>query len=237
MVMSVFNISPGDSWRRQWHPTPVLLPGESHGWRSLVGCSPWGRKELDTTERFHFHFSLSCMGEGNSNLLQCSGLENPRDGRAWWAAVYQVAQSRTRLKWLSSLAGDSSVPPGLQITAAGNQKSMERLFSLLNAMKLKDSFNFNQHYQQRLGASPLLTLQIWRCRGQDPLLCLALWSLWITFTFTVLSGLGMERECGCCPSGEAVCIIHSVIVGPTLRSGTGPQWGKWIEQSFLEQNQ
>ena len=139
-------------------------------------------------------------GRGNGNPLQCSGLENPRDGRAWWAAVYQVAQSWTRLKWLSSLAGDSSVPPGLQITAAGNQKSMERLFSLLNAMKLKDSFNFNQHYQQRLGASPLLTLQIWRCRGQGPLLCLALWSLWITFTFTVLSGLGMERECGCCPS-------------------------------------
>ena len=44
--------------RRQWHPTPVLLPGKSHGWRSLVGCSPWGREELDTTERlpFHFHF-------------------------------------------------------------------------------------------------------------------------------------------------------------------------------------
>ena len=44
--------------RRQWHPTPVLLPGESHGRRSLVGCSPWGRYELDTTERLHFHFSL-----------------------------------------------------------------------------------------------------------------------------------------------------------------------------------
>ena len=43
------------SWRRQWHPTPVLLPGKSHGWRSLIGCSPWGRYELDTTERLHFH--------------------------------------------------------------------------------------------------------------------------------------------------------------------------------------
>ena len=42
-------------WRRQWHPTPVLLPGKSHGWRSLVGCSPWGREESDTTERLHFH--------------------------------------------------------------------------------------------------------------------------------------------------------------------------------------
>ena len=88
--------------RRQWHPTPVLLPGKSHGWRSLVGCSPWGREELDTTERLHFHFSLSCIGEGNDNPLQCSRLENPRDGGAWWAAVYGVAQSRTRLKRLSS---------------------------------------------------------------------------------------------------------------------------------------
>jgi len=89
-------------WRRQWHPTPVLLPGKSHGWRSLVGCSPWGRWESDTTEQLHFHFSLSCIGEGNGNPLQCSCLENPRDGGAWWAAVYGFAQSRTRLKWLSS---------------------------------------------------------------------------------------------------------------------------------------
>ena len=84
--------------RRQWHPTPVLLPGESHGWRSLVGCSPWGRWESDTTERLHFHFSLSCIGEGNGNPLQCSCLENPRDRGAWWAAVYDVTQSQTRLK-------------------------------------------------------------------------------------------------------------------------------------------
>ena len=89
-------------WRRQWHPTPVLLPGKSHGWRSLVGCSPWGRWESDTTERLHFHFSLSCVGEGNGNPLQGSCLENPRDGGAWWAAIYGVAQSWTRLKWLSS---------------------------------------------------------------------------------------------------------------------------------------
>ena len=84
------------------YPTPVLLPGKSHGWRSLVGCSPWGREESDTTERLPFHFSLSCIGEGNGNPLQCSCLENPRDGRDWLAAVYGVAQSQTRLKWLSS---------------------------------------------------------------------------------------------------------------------------------------
>ena len=90
------------SWRRQWHPTPVFLPGKSHRQRSLVGCSPWGREESDMTERLQFYFSLSFIGEGNGNPLQCSCLENPRDGGAWLAAVYGVAQSRTRLKRLSS---------------------------------------------------------------------------------------------------------------------------------------
>ena len=65
--------------RRQWHPTPVLLPRKFHGRRSLVGCSPWARQESDTTERLHFHFSLSCIGGGNGNPLQNSCLENPRD--------------------------------------------------------------------------------------------------------------------------------------------------------------
>ena len=91
-----------NTWRRKRQPTLVLLPGKSHGQRSLVGCSPWGRKDLDVTERLHFHFSLSCIGEGNGNPLQCSCLESPRDGGAWWAAVYGVAQSQTRLKRLSS---------------------------------------------------------------------------------------------------------------------------------------
>ena len=92
----------------QRHPTPVLLPGKSHGQRSLVGCSPWGRWGLDTTEQLHFDFSLSCIGEGNGNPLQYSCLENPRDGGAWWAAVYGVSQSRTRLKWLSSSSSSMS---------------------------------------------------------------------------------------------------------------------------------
>ena len=89
-------------WRRQWQPIPVLLPGKSYGRRSLVGCNPWGCEESDMTEQLHFHFSLSCIGEGNGNPLQYSCLENPRDRGAWWAAVYGVAQSRTRLKRLSS---------------------------------------------------------------------------------------------------------------------------------------
>jgi len=77
------------AWKIPWTKEPV-------------GCSPWGREESDTTEQLHFHFSLSCIGEGNSNPLQCSCLENPRDGGAWWAAIYGVAQSRTRLKQLIS---------------------------------------------------------------------------------------------------------------------------------------
>ena len=64
-----FRVDQGMRWRRQRHPTPVLLPGKSHGRRSLVGCSPWGRQESDTTERLHFHFSLSCIGGGNGNPL------------------------------------------------------------------------------------------------------------------------------------------------------------------------
>ena len=90
-------------WRRRWHRTPVLLPRKSHGRRSLVGCSPWGR----CCVWLHFHFSLSCKGNGNP--FQCSCLENPRDGGARWAAVYGVTQSRTRLKRLSSSSSSSSV--------------------------------------------------------------------------------------------------------------------------------
>ena len=70
------------------------------------GLQSMGSLESDTTERLPFHFSLSCTGEGNGNPLQCSCLENPRDGKAWWAAIYGVAQSRTRLKRLSSSRGD-----------------------------------------------------------------------------------------------------------------------------------
>ena len=95
LVLAIFR-------RRQWYPTLVLLPGKSHGRRSLVGCSPWGLEESDTTEQLQSHFSLSCIGEGNGNPLQCSCLENSRDDGAWWAAVYGVAQSQARLKRLSS---------------------------------------------------------------------------------------------------------------------------------------
>ena len=109
LINSLFHGSCLWCWRRQWHPTPVLLPGKSHGPRTLVGCSLWGRKESDTTERLHFHFSLSCVGEGNGNPLQCSCLENPRDRGAWWAAVSGLTQSRTRLTRLSSSSSSMKV--------------------------------------------------------------------------------------------------------------------------------
>ena len=96
-------------WRTAWQPTPVFLSGELHGQRRQVGYSPWGCKESDMTELLRFHFSLSCIGEGNGNPLQCSCLENPRDGGAWWAAIYRVAKSRTRLKQLSIHACTSGI--------------------------------------------------------------------------------------------------------------------------------
>ena len=67
-------------------------PGKSHGWRSLVGCSPWGQEGLDTNKRLHFHISLSCTGEGHGNPLQCSCLENPTDRGALWATVHGVSK-------------------------------------------------------------------------------------------------------------------------------------------------
>ena len=116
-----------------WHPTAVLLLGKSHGRRNLVGCSPCCCKELDTTEQLPFHFSLSCIEEGNGNPLQCSCLENPRDGGVWWAAVYGVAQSWTRLKRLSSSSNSSCMEDNrcLINIAMKQPKISEKQFSSL----------------------------------------------------------------------------------------------------------
>ena len=112
------------TFRRQWHPTPVLLPGKSHGRRSLVESSPWGQEESDTTERLHFTLvplgfpcssagkESACSagdpglipglgrspGEGNGNPLQYPCLEKLMDRGGWWAAVHGVAKSRARLR-------------------------------------------------------------------------------------------------------------------------------------------
>ena len=127
---------------RQWHPTPVLLPGKSHGQRSLMGCSPWGRWESDTTERLPFHFSLSCIGEGNGNPLQCSCLENPRDGGAWWAAVYGVAQSRTRLERLSSSSSSTYASMGYSNNLINSLSYVTLFSSLWSHLWKKDLFFF-----------------------------------------------------------------------------------------------
>ena len=130
-MLSIFYVLVSHLYRRrQWHPTPVLLPGKSHGWRSLVGCSPWGREESDATKRLPFHFSLSCIGEGNGNPLQCSCLENTRDGGAWWAAVYGVSRRRTRLKQFSSSSSSREIVEdrgGWHATIPGFTKSWTRL--------------------------------------------------------------------------------------------------------------
>ena len=85
-------------------PHSVLLPGKSHGRRSLLGYSPWGLEESDTTERLHFHFSLSCIGEGNGNPLQCFCLENPGDRGAWW--LPSMGSHRVRRDWCDLAAAD-----------------------------------------------------------------------------------------------------------------------------------
>ena len=138
--------------RRRWHPTPVLLPGKSHGWRSPVGCSPWGRSESDTTERLHFYFSPSCIGEGNGNPLQCSCLENPRDGGAWWAAVYGVVQSWTRLKRLSSSSSNKNNVKGKE--NENFQKETQEIFPqhadivccFSALMPIINQYNLNNRY-------------------------------------------------------------------------------------------
>ena len=89
-----FVVSKGEDWRRQWQPTPVLLPGKSHGWRSLLGYSPWGQEESDLTERLHFHFHFHALekemathssvlawripGTGEPGGLRCMGSHRVR---------------------------------------------------------------------------------------------------------------------------------------------------------------
>ena len=126
-------------------PHSSTLAGKSHGWRSLVGCSPWGRQESDTTERLHFHFPPSCIGEGNGNPLQCSCLENPRDWGAWWAAVYGVAQSQTRLKRLSSSSNSQEGKVPIPRFIFHSLRSRYNFFSAIN------NKGFKSHITRRSG--------------------------------------------------------------------------------------
>ena len=101
-----------------------------------MGCSPWGLEELDTTERLHFHFSLSCIGEGSGIPLQYSCLENPTDGGAWWAAVYGATQSRTRQKRLSGRRAEESEKLSLTLSPfLSEQFGLERV--ILTSQRLR----------------------------------------------------------------------------------------------------
>ena len=121
--------------KRQWHPTPVLLPGKSHGRRSLVDCSPLGHEESDTIERLHFHFSLSCVGEGNGTPLQCSCLENPRDGEPGG-----VTQSQTLLKRLSSSSTDDNTNAADQRTTLWVNTVLKKLVHTCTKMHINKIF-------------------------------------------------------------------------------------------------
>ena len=125
----------------------------------LIVWGNWNalREESDTTEQLPFHFSLSCIGEGNGNPLQCSSLENPRDGGAWWAVVYGVAQSRTRLKWLSS-----SMEDGWDVSIWG----LETVLSKLLLDWYIDLFGGRSHGQR-------WNLILWW--SQRPYVCLEVW--------------------------------------------------------------
>ena len=116
-----------------------------------MGCSPWGREELDMTEQLHFHFSLSCIGEGNGNPLQCSCLENPKDGGAWWAAIYGVAQSRTRLKRLSSSSSSNSIKVNTQSNGIKSPEINPCAYDYMLSDKDAKTMGKGQSLQQMVG--------------------------------------------------------------------------------------
>ena len=121
-------------------PPSSTLAGKIPWTEEPGGYSPWGRWESDVTERLHFHFSLSCIGEGNGNPLQCSCLENPRDGGAWWAAICGVAQSRTRLKWLTVqtvlLIRFTHIPFGITSLPSRYSPSQGEYYSVMSRIPL-----------------------------------------------------------------------------------------------------
>ena len=102
-------------WRRQWQPTPVLLPGESHGRRSLVSCGPWGHWELDTTERLHFYFSLSFIGEGNATHSSILAWRIP--GTEESVGLPSMGSHRVGHGWcnLAAAAAAGTLKPGWEV--------------------------------------------------------------------------------------------------------------------------
>ena len=131
-------------------PHASALAWESQGWGNPGGCRPWGRTESDTAERLHSHFSLSYIGEGNGNTLQCSCLENPRDSGAWWAAVYGVAERWTQPKWLSSSNYKTAQVNGLLKTKVvcilKHYQGISITYIVHNKIECKWSYNLMSHF-------------------------------------------------------------------------------------------
>ena len=146
-------------WRRQWHPTPVLLPGKSHG-------RPGRLQSMGSLGVGHdWATSLSHIGEGSGNPLQCSCLENPRDGGAWWAAISGVAQSQTRLKRLSSSSSSSGInclAPYFVPLLSPYQLGQNRVRSSERKYFLECNYQINYHIEKYyIEKQALNKLKIW----------------------------------------------------------------------------
>ena len=143
---------PRGRWRRRrWHPTPVLLPGESQGWRSLVGCSPWDREESDTTERLHFHFSFSCIGEGNGNPPSVLAWGIPGTGEP--GGLPSMGSHRVGHDWndLAAAAGEND---RMWSTGEGNGKPLQYscLENPMNRMKRQNDRLLKEELPRSVGA-------------------------------------------------------------------------------------
>ena len=145
-----------------------------------MGCRPWGREESDTMERLPFHFSLSCIGEGNSNPLQCSCLESPRDGGAWWAAVSGVAQSRTRLTQLSSSSSSTILLSKINI----NSLLKCPVYSLLSA-RWVSQYLFKYLVIHRLNVVYCFNLCLWFLVKLS--IIIPVLNLWFLFLFNIVA--------------------------------------------------
>ena len=146
-----------------------------------MGCRPWGHEESDTAERLPFHFSFSCIGEGNGNPLHSSCLESPRDGGAWRAAVYGVTQSQTRLKRLSSSSSSSTI-----LLSKININSLLKcpVYSLLSA-RWFSQYLFKYLVIHRLNVVYCFNLCLWFLVKLS--IIIPVLNLWFLFLFNIVA--------------------------------------------------